>query len=929
MNRLLLLMGLLAGSSQLLAAPLHAPGYVHVKTVGDIEEYKLQSNGLQVLLLPEHSGPTLTFMVTYRVGSRNEVTGTTGATHILEHMMFKGTKTRDRSKGNNVDQLLEHTGARYNATTWLDRTNYYQNLGSEHLATVIDMEADRMRNLKLLDSDRQPEMTVVRNEYERGENSPFQALYKEIFHTAFVAHPYHHSTIGHRSDIEKVSIDKLREFYDTFYWPNNATVTLVGDFQPRQALALIKKAFGVYPSSPKPIPTLYTEEPPQDGPRRVVVKRPGQLGVVAIAHKMPQATHPDFAAISLLSAILTDGKNSRLYKALTDKNLSTGVNGSPGFNADPSLHLLFLPLAPAATHEQVEKIAIDEIERLKKDGVTEAELQAAVAKSLASTAFDRDGSFAIAGNLNETIAAGDWTLYYRIDEAIRQVTTADIQRVARLYLNENQSTTGWFVPTQPGAVTAAAAQPARSTPDIGPNFYRNPAWKVQHSLASDAGATSVTRAQDSVSQQGAALAPVARIAPKVQRSQVAGIDLLAYPTGVKDVVTLRGALPAARAQNTGNPAIPTLTAMLLEQGTQKQDKFAIAQQLEAVGASISFHGGTDTLDINAKCLKKDLPLVLSLMAEQLRLPALHADEFEKVKKQYTGSLRRSLENTDFRAADTFNRAVYPQGHPNYSPEPEALLAAVASATLEEVRAFHQAHYGPQHMKLVAVGDVDLANLQSLVKQSFDGWQGGSAPVRNMAALPRPTTPSMMVQVPGKTSVSVLLGQASGLTYNHPDYQALRMATAILGSGFTGRLMANVRDKEGLTYGVQASLGDDTFNTGDWSITATFAPALLDQGLASTQRQLDLWYRQGVSNDEVAARKTNLIGAFQVGLATTDGLASILLNTVKRDLPLQWVDDYPTQIKALTTAQVNAAIKKYLQPQSMVLVKAGSLSDTPK
>ncbi len=353
MRRCLVLLSLIVCALTLHAGPVSVAGYSHVKTVGSMDEYTLQSNGLQVLLLPEHSSPTLTFMVTYRVGSKNEVTGSTGATHILEHLMFKGTTQRDRTKGNNVDQLLERTGARYNATTWLDRTNYYENLGSEHLAAVVDMEADRMRNLLLRDEDRHPEMTVVRNEFERGENSPVQSLYKEIYQTAFVAHPYHHSTIGHRSDIEKVSIEKLRAFYDTFYWPDNATVSIIGDFEPAAALALVKKSFGVYPRAPKPIPTVYTEEPAQTGARRVTVKRAGQLGVVAIAHKIPAATHPDYAAISLLSAILSDGKNSRLYRALTDKNLSTGVEADAGFNSDPSLHIIFAPLAPGATHEEV------------------------------------------------------------------------------------------------------------------------------------------------------------------------------------------------------------------------------------------------------------------------------------------------------------------------------------------------------------------------------------------------------------------------------------------------------------------------------------------------------------------------------------------------------------------------------------------------
>jgi len=915
LKRLFVWLGLMSTGLLTQAAPVAAQGYAHVRSVGDIDEYRLQSNGLQVLLLPEHSSPTLTFMVTYRVGSRNEVTGTTGATHILEHMMFKGTTQRDRSKGNNVDQLLERTGARYNATTWLDRTNYYETLGSEHLQTVIEMEADRMRHLKLLDSDRQPEMTVVRNEYERGENSPFMALYKEIYHTAYVAHPYHHSTIGHRSDIEKVKIEKLREFYDTFYWPNNATVTIVGDFQPEKALALVKKLYGVYPKSPKPIPQPYTEEPAQDGPRRLLVKRPGELGVVAIAHKITAATHPDYPAISLLSAILADGKNSRLYKAITDKNLSTGVSNDVGYNHDPSLHILFLPLAPGIKHEDVEKAALQEIERLKKDGVTAEELQAAIAKTLADATFARDGSFSVAGQLNESIAVGDWSLYYRLEDATRKVTREDIQRVAKSYFNEDQSTTGWFVPTT-GSATASASTPTALMPTkAGPNYYRDPRITATSAL--------------SASQANGAAVQVARIAPQAQRQQVAGIDLVSYSTGVKDVVTLRGSLPAGTALAGNNPAIATLTAMLLDQGTKLQDKFAITQRLEAVGANLGFSAGTDMLHISAKCLKKDLALVLSLMAEELRTPAFSAEEFAKAKKRYSGAIKRHLEDTDSRAEDAFSRLVFQAGHPNREPEPETLLAAIEAARLEDVQAFHAAHYGPAYMKLVAVGDVDSSSLQQGVNQAFAGWSGGSPALRNMKVAKPQTAQPALVDIPGKTSVSILLGQPSGLQHQHPDYQALRMGTAILGSGFTGRLMATVRDQEGLTYGIDAALENDSYNEGDWKISASFAPAMLEQGIASTRKQLDLWHQRGVTTEEVESRKSNLIGAFQVSLGTTSGLASALLNTLNRGYPLEWVDDYPAMVRGLNAAKVNAAIKTYLQPQNMILVKAGSLSEAKK
>lgn len=460
-NRLLPLLALAAAASlTAAAAALSAPaveGFSHVKSLGGIDEYRLDQNGLQVLLMPERSAPVVTFMVTYRVGSRNEVTGTTGATHLLEHLMFKGTPRFNRALGTGIDQLLERAGAIYNATTWLDRTNYYETLGNDHLAMVVEMEADRMRNLWLRDEDRRPEMTVVRNEFERGENSPFQALIKEITQAAFVAHPYHHSTIGHRSDIERVPIEKLRAFYDTYYWPDNATVTLIGDFDPVTALGLIKQFYGPIPRAPQPIPEVYTEEPEQTGPRRVTVKRPGQLGVVAIGYKNPAALHEDWAVLQVAANILSDGTNSRLYRALTDKGLTTSAATFNGYFRDPSLCILFAAMAPGATHEQVEKAALDEVEKLKQDGVTQAEVDAAVAKLLAETAFNRDGSFAIAGQINEDIAVGDWTNFIHLPEKYRQVTPDAVQRIAKKYLNVDQSTTGWFIPFTPVAPATPAS----------------------------------------------------------------------------------------------------------------------------------------------------------------------------------------------------------------------------------------------------------------------------------------------------------------------------------------------------------------------------------------------------------------------------------------------------------------------------------------
>jgi len=417
----------------------------------------------------------------------------------------------------------------------------------------------------------------------------------------------------------------------------------------------------------------------------------------------------------------------------------------------------------------------------------------------------------------------------------------------------------------------------------------------------------------------------AQIAAKVQRAKIAGIDVIAYPTGVKDVVTFHGSLPAGDAMaGDGNVAIPTLVGMMLDQGTTTEDKFAIAEKLERVGATISFSVDTQTVVIDAKCLKQDVPLVVGLIAEQLRSPAFSPEEFDKVKQQFIGGLQRQLESTDFRAGDQFTRAVYPVGHPNRQPDPEELLAAARSAKVEDAKAFHAKYYGPAHFTLVAVGDLDVPGLQGALGKSFAGWTGGSDTIHPAKATATDAARNQDVFMADKTSVSVIMGQSSGLRYSDPDYLALRTGTAILGSGFTGRLMANVRDKEGLTYGIGSRVSNDTFNDGDWRISATFAPALLEKGIASAKRQLDLWHTQGVTDAELEKRKGDLIGTFKVSLATTDGMASALLAAVNRGLDVTWLDEYPKRIAALRTPEVNGAIKKYVKPETMFIIKAGTI-----
>jgi zinc protease len=428
-------------------APAAVPGFSFVKSLGGIDEYQLDSNGLTVLLAVDASAPVVTFQVTYRVGSRNEVTGTTGATHILEHLMFKGSENFNDPKGNSVKQFLERVGGQFNASTSFDRTNYFATIGRENLEGYVAIEADRMRHLWLREADRQAEMTVVRNEYERGKNNPDSVLIEEVSAAAYVALPYHHPTIGWKSDIEHVPISKLHEFYDTFYWPNNATITVVGDIDRAATLKLVQQYYGVYTHSPQPIPTIYTEEPAQTGARRISVKRPGELGTVVIAHKVPNGRDADQPALDVLDAILSSGKNARLYRALVDQGLALNAGSGTDLRHDLSLHTLYASLAPGAAHAQAEKALLAEVDKIKRDGVTAAEVARVKQQFLAAEAYKRDGTSAVASEINEWIAVGDWTLYVTFPQKVEQVTPADVQRVAKQYLNEDQSTTGWFVPT--------------------------------------------------------------------------------------------------------------------------------------------------------------------------------------------------------------------------------------------------------------------------------------------------------------------------------------------------------------------------------------------------------------------------------------------------------------------------------------------------
>ena len=868
-------------------------GFEYVKESGGIKEYKMTSNNLRVLLKKDKSAPVATFMVTYEVGSRNEAIGYTGSTHLLEHLMFKGSRKFNTTKGNSVFQTLQSLGARMNATTWLDRTNYFAVLPSEHLESLIEIEADRMRNAWIKEEDRQSEMTVVRNEFERGQNSPSGVLDEHIWATAYHAHPYHHSTIGWKEDIENVSIERLKEFYDTFYWPNNATAIVIGDFEEKDALAMIKKHFGKIRKSTKPIPEVYTAEPEQEGIRTVTLKRAGQQGIVGVAHKTPSATNKDAAAFMVLSSILSSGKNSRFYKNITDKGLTTSIYIWDSLFKDPGLFTVYANLSPDVKHKTVESLIIQEYEKIKTDGVTEAEVKKAQTQLVAAMKFSQDGSYAIASGLNEAIASGDWTLYTTYSEKIKNVTKEDVQRVVVEYFKEDLSTVGYFIPKNKGAQGERAITSAKELEKIKKKYITG---AEEESLSSKI----------------------------VQSEPISGVRLFSLERG-SGVVTMQGSFLGGDVYSNENRRVSDMVASMLDQGTKNMSKFEISEKLESVGARLNFFNGQARVGFSGKFLEEDTEMVFEIMADQIKNPLFSEQELEKVKKRAIAGYKRSKESTRGNAMNNMLEAFYGKDHQNSPTNPDQAIEDIKNITAQNLEEYHRKNYGTGSMVIVVVGDIKHQELEKMVKESFGGWKKSPLNTKKEERVASKKAGKVYLTMQDKTSTDFLVGTALEIDRYHPDYLPLYLGTHTLGGNFSARLMQTVRVKEGLTYGINSSLsGFGNGNDGYWMVGGTFAPQLLSKGESSTLREIKLWLEKGITQKELDVTKSTLTGGFQVGFDTTGGLASGILSAVVTHNSLEYLDSYPEQVKKITLDQVNEAIKKYITLDGLYRVAAGSI-----
>ena len=873
-----------------------------------VEAYELEANGLKVLLMPNEQLPVAAVMVTYNVGGRHEVAGTTGATHILEHMMFKGTHTF--SEDQSYSKTMERIGARSNATTYYDRTNYYAVLPQEYVTLAIELEADRMRNLRIREEDLASEMTVVRNEYERGENNPVRTLIKEIYATAFMAHPYGHPVIGWLSDIETTSPEKLRAFYNTYYWPENTTLTIIGGYDRAETLQAIKQFYGSIPRASSPIPEISTQEPDQLGERRLTIERVGEVGAVAIAHKVPEGTHSDWAALKLLEQILGADKTGRLYRALDDKGKASSTFSFAPQLRDPSLFFLGAFLTPDSSHAEVEKIILQEIDNLISGGISEDELKQAKSVIEAEVVYGRDGPYAIASAINECIALGDWTTYLTLPKAIQKVNSLEVQRVARDYLKSHKRTTGYYEAKSPKGPLLSSLP--------GPNYFRDPEIYGQNSAPEDSSLSKATGAEPSKKSS-------VQFSPQIQEADIGPIRLVAIDMPIDKVVSFVGSFAAGDAQNPAeNPLLASMTASMLDQGTERSDRFALAESLNSLGASIAFKSDDHSLQFSGKFLRNTAGFVIDILAEQLRQPAFDPEVFDNLKERTRASILQARHNPDFRADNALKRALYPPSHPNYKASVEDYLKALDALTIEDLKAFHARTYGPESMTLVCAGDIDFAQLSAAIATAFADWNGG---LPYPDAIPEtqlnPLDP-IRITIPDKTSVSYRLGYCTDLRRTDPDYLPFALGNYILGGSFHSRLMSTIRVQEGLTYSIRSSHSGDILTKGHWSLSASFSPELLEKGKKATQSVIEDWHENGVTADEVEAARVSLKGKYLVGLSTTSAVAGQVHSFLQRGYPVDYIDRYPQKLDQITAESVNAIIREHLEPSAFHSVMAGSL-----
>jgi zinc protease len=873
-----------------------------ITSVEGITEYRLD-NGLDVLFFPDKSKPTFTVNVTYLVGSRHEGYGEAGMAHLLEHMLFKGTATL-----NDIGKLLSnHGGQNYNGSTYFDRTNYFETLqaGDENLKWTLDMEADRMVNSRVSRQDLDSEFSVVRSEFESGENSPMRVLEERVMSTAYLWHGYGRSPIGSKSDIEKVPIDRLQAFYRNYYQPDNAVLVVAGNFDETKAMNWIKAGFGAIPKAARKLQPTYTEEPTQDGEREVMLRRVGDIQAVAAAYHVPAGAHPDFAALEVLEAIMDESPSGRLYKALVTSKKATSANGDMMQLHDPGLAIFTAQVRKDGSLEDVEKTMMSVIDGIVKEPPSKEEVDRARTRILKNIDLMMNNSQQVSIVLSEAAATGDWRLLFLDRDRIRKVTPEDVARVAKAYLKPSNRTIGRFVPDPK---PDRAEIPVTSDVAAMVKDYKGDAAIVEGEAFDPSPANIDARTVRVTLPNGMKLALLSK---KTRGGTVSAAINLHYG----DEKSLFGRESAAQ-----------MAGAMLMRGTSKHTRQQLQDELDKLkaqmGVGASINGGAS---VNISTVHSSLAGVLKLATEVLRDPAFAESEFEQIKQSSLGRMESQKSDPSALAPTALYRHLnpYPAGDPREFTGIDQAIDGLKKLTIAEVKKFYTDFYGASYAELAVVGDFDAAEIQKLATELLGNWKSPAPYTMLKRNVMKVAPANQTIETPDKPNAVFMVGMTMHLNYDDPDYAALVFANTMIGGGAQSRLWQRIREKDGLSYGVGSSItGGAKDDFGQFLVQAIANPGNVAKVEADFKDEMTKILNEGFPAEEVETAKKAFQQDQQVARASDGRLVSLLLRNAQYGWTMQRSADMEKKISALTPAEVQAALKRHIDLAAVSYFKGG-------
>jgi zinc protease len=875
-----------------------APRLEPVTEVEGISEYRLP-NGLKVLLFPDPSVATITVNVTYRVGSRHEGPGEGGMAHLLEHMVFKGTPGIPDLKG-----ALGDRGAQWNGTTNVDRTNYFESFpaSADNLDFVLKLEADRMVNSTISAKDLASEMTVVRNEFESGENNPQGVLSQRMMATAFLFHAYGRPTIGNQSDIERVPVESLRRFYRKYYQPDNAMLVVAGRFETEPALRKIQQYFGALPRPERVLEDTYTVEPPQDGPRSVVLSRVGGVSATGVLYHVPAGSHADAPALNLLARVLADRPSGRLYKSLVETRKAASVSAFGSSRREPGVLSVYASVPADQDVERVQAALIAEVEKVAGT-VKPEEVERARNRVLKEIRVALTDSRRVALSLSEYEATGDWRLLFLNRDRLQKVSADDVNRVARDYLIVSNRTAGLFRPVD---------RPRRAEIPVAPDLVA--ALQDYRGLAAVQAGQSFEATPENIERS-------------TERKKLGDIKLALLPKKTRgEVIQGRLRLSYGTAESLrGREAAAGLLPALMMRGTAKRDYQALRDALDALDTDLTLIGGVGRLDATLRTTRTHLPAALELLAEILRTPSLPAEQLELLRKELLTDLQAQVTDPEDRLENALGRALgpYPKGTVLYRPTLEEQIARTRKLARKDLADLHRRFLGASHAEASFVGDFDPAELETLLGRALGSWASREPHERidvpYVAIQPLAET----IDTPDKKMAIVGRGAALRLRTDDPDYPALRFANYVLGQSRKSRLWNALRENGGLSYSVGSALEvSDEDEVGVLRASAIAAPQNARRAQELMRQEFARWLEQPLSEAEIDEFRTGYLESFRTQLSDNAYLANALLADLRVDRSFLFRQRVVGAALQLTPDEIQQALRRRVGSVAFVDLLAG-------